>query len=59
MTVIYTCPQCGGDLHEVCLPVNPPKYKVQCFACGWSDNTKEEKVIRIPYEDRFILNGDN
>ena len=55
MTIIYTCPKCGGDLHDICIATYPPKRKLQCFACGWSESTIEDNaIIKIPYiENKF------
>ena len=50
--VIYTCPKCGGDLQELCLTSLPPKYKVVCNSCGWSEIKKSEplEIVRMPYQ---------
>ena len=50
-TIIYTCPKCGNDLHEICLASLPPQYKMECWSCGWSEMKKSEpvEVVRIPY----------
>ena len=50
MTLIYTCPQCGGDLHEECLATYPPQYVIRCFACGWSEKMADNNnIVRVPY----------
>ncbi len=50
--VIYTCPKCGGDLHELCLASMPPQYKMVCNSCGWSEIKKSEplEIVRVPYQ---------
>lgn len=47
--IIYTCPECGGDLDEIVLTSNPPIYKKRCPMCGWEES-KMGEVIRIPYQ---------
>ena len=44
MNIIYTCPKCGADLHDI-MPIN----KKVCFSCGWSSEEEQEEIIRIPY----------
>lgn len=67
MRIIYTCPKCGCDLVDLCLTSNPPKYKKECFNCGWSSEieTQIEEIIRIPFggnsmdfrNDNYTLNN--
>lgn len=49
--VIYTCPKCGSDLHEICLTSLPPQYQMFCPNCGWTEIKHRKSVdpIRIPY----------
>ena len=50
-SIIYTCPECGGDLEETVLTSLPPQYHFSCRKCGWS-HTKKSKCPepkRIPF----------
>ena len=47
--IIYTCPKCGHDLHDLVLASNPPVSKKECWNCGWSWTGESEEVIRIPF----------
>lgn len=49
MKIIYTCPECGGDLQHVLLTSDPPKHQEMCISCGWSSEVEDEVVVRIPY----------
>lgn len=49
MQIIYTCPNCGGDLQEEMLTCDPPIHKKVCHNCGWSHEDPREEVVRIPY----------
>ena len=50
MQIIYTCPQCGHDLHDVMLTCDPPIHRKECIYCGWSHEEEQEQLIRIPYD---------
>ena len=52
MNVVYTCPNCGGDLQIECICTNPPQYRMTCFKCGWVEEEAQEDTIRIPYIPR-------
>ena len=47
--IIYTCPQCGGDLRAVQLTCNPPINQLVCHQCGWQYEEPREDMIRIPF----------
>ena len=47
--IIYTCPKCGHDLHDIVLASNPPISKKECWSCGWSWTGESEEVVRIPF----------
>lgn len=48
--IIYTCPNCGGDLQEIMLASLPPQFKKECPNCGWSHiDSMSEQIIKIPY----------
>ena len=49
--IIYTCPECGGDLQEMVLDSYPPIYKKECLKCGWTENRMDE-TVRIPYQSQ-------
>ena len=49
MQLIYTCPNCGHDLQDICLTSNPPINKKVCHYCGWSVEEPQENIVRIPY----------
>lgn len=49
MEIIYTCPKCGSDLQELCLPSYPPQYQKRCLNCGWVSEIEKSEIIRIPY----------
>ena len=53
--IIYTCPQCGGDLREIMLPSNPPIHQQVCPQCGWQ-HEERESVIRIPFSEQINAN---
>lgn len=52
--IIYTCPECGGDLEPFALTSNPPIYKKRCHKCGWEESSMDE-AIRIPYQSHIPL----
>ena len=53
MNIIYTCPQCGGDLVAVQLTCNPPINRMECPKCGWShEEDRDMSVVRIPYTEK-------
>lgn len=56
--IIYTCPKCGNDLQELCLPSIPPQYKIECFKCGWSKMKYSDPigVKRIQYPENECIN---
>jgi len=52
MPIIYTCPDCGGDLEEMVETRPPYNHRMVCNNCNWVSrklNSFAEKVIRIPY----------
>ena len=49
---IYTCPICGKDLMEVCYPTYPPQYGVECFNCGFKEDTYRDTIERIPFQSK-------
>lgn len=49
--LVYTCPQCGENLAEVCIATNPPKYHKWCLHCGWQSPIEESTVVKVPYEE--------
>ena len=49
MNIIYTCPQCEGDLQELVLTCNPPIYQYICYKCGWKREGEKRTTIRIPF----------
>lgn len=57
--IIYTCPECGGDLWNICITTNPPIEYKQCQQCGWTSDEKREEIIRIPYIKREDGNIDD
>lgn len=64
MMLIYTCPNCGGDLHDIMLACNPPIHQKVCHNCGWSYEDPREEVIRVPFNnindiDLFNIGRDN
>ena len=59
MQIIYTCPNCGGDLSEIMVATNPPIYTKVCHNCGWSVEELREKVVRIPYQENVVLKTQN
>ena len=50
MIVEELCPKCGGTLTDLCLASYPPQYLKECFNCGWTSETKQEEIIKIPYK---------
>ena len=61
MQIIYTCPECGGDLQEQILTSYPPIRKVVCHQCGWSYEYPRDDAVRIPFiypvDDSYNKNG--
>lgn len=49
---IYTCPVCGKDLVEMCYPTYPPQYGVECFNCGFKEDTHRETIERVPFKSK-------
>lgn len=49
MQIIYTCPNCGGDLQEIVLTSNPPQNKKVCHQCGWSYTEPREYTVKVPF----------
>lgn len=49
--LVYTCPQCGENLAEVCIATNPPKYRKWCLHCGWQSTIEESTVVKVLYEE--------
>ena len=49
---IYTCPVCGKDLVEMVYPTFPPQYGVECFNCGFKEETYRDTVNRIPFKSK-------
>ena len=47
--IVYTCPECGNDLHEITLTSYPAQRKIYCSNCGWSITTRDE-IFKIPYQ---------
>lgn len=35
------CPECGTELHHICLTCNPPINKVECPNCGYTKDIRE------------------
>ena len=54
--IIFTCPECGGDLEPFVLTSNPPICKMRCRICGWEGSNDIPETIRIPYQsqDSFV-----
>lgn len=52
--LVYTCPQCGENLTDVCIATNPPKYYKHCIWCGWQSQIEESTVIKIPYQENAV-----
>lgn len=50
--MIYTCPICGKDLVEMCYPTYPPKYGVECFNCGYTEDTYYDTTTRVPFKSK-------
>ncbi|MTH94526.1 hypothetical protein [Roseibium sp. RKSG952] len=50
--VIYTCPDCGGDLTMTVLLTYPVIDSATCKSCG-ADFRKHEETKRIPLPDSF------
>lgn len=59
MQIIYTCPNCGGDLSEIMIATNPPIYTKVCHNCGWSVEEPRESIVRIPYAEEAVLKTHN
>ena len=51
---IYTCPICGKDLIEMCYPTFPPMYGVECFNCGYKEETHRDSITRVPFKSKKI-----
>ena len=51
MTIIHTCPQCGGDLLDIELTCYPPKRTKSCSNCGWqyTFDDDNDKILRVPF----------
>lgn len=48
--IIETCPQCGADLEDLALTINPPIHIKRCPKCGWKYEEREQ-IIRIPFDN--------
>ena len=49
MMVIYTCPECGGDLMPYVITTYPPISACMCLKCGWRWESEREELRRIPF----------
>ena len=49
MIVIETCPNCGADLVNSVVDVDPPIFYKECFSCGWMHRVSSGPVIRVPF----------
>lgn len=47
--VIYTCPECGGDLVDYVIATYPPISAKSCPNCGWRWEDKMDVIKRIPF----------
>lgn len=47
--IVYTCPECGGDLRFSTILTYPPTNITECPFCGWREE-KMEKIERTPYK---------
>ena len=49
MTIVETCPVCGGDLVDEVICTYPAIPSKKCYKCGWSWEGEKEDVVRIPF----------
>ena len=52
--IIYTCPKCGSDLHNVMIATYPPIDSKKCLNCGWEyvyERGDSDDVIRVPFTE--------
>lgn len=48
--IIYTCPECGGDLMNLVLTSHPPIPEKYCMRCGWRwVGHRPDTITRVPF----------
>ena len=50
--IIEVCPECGHDLINITLTTYPPIPTKQCPNCGWSWIGEQDKIIRVPFNEK-------
>ena len=48
--IIYTCPECGGDLVDYVITTYPPIQAKKCLRCGFRWESKTTPVCRIRFD---------
>ena len=56
--IVYTCPQCGGDLIAFVITTLPPITGQKCTRCSWRLEEPQKEIVRIPFEQRMDGDGD-
>ena len=51
--IVFTCPECGGDLRYSDICTYPPIHVAECPVCGWREE-KRENIKRIPYTNSCL-----
>lgn len=55
MIIVETCPKCGHDLIDTSICTLPPIQRKECPNCGWSWESEQEKILRIPFNPDTTL----
>lgn len=55
--VIYTCPECGGDLVDYVITTYPPISAKKCLNCDWRWEDKMDVIKRVPFDPRGREDG--
>lgn len=50
-TVVYTCPDCGGDLIPYVYTTIPPIHAWVCHECGWRHVEESQKFAKVPFPE--------
>lgn len=48
--IVYTCPNCGGDLVDYVITTYPSIQAKKCLRCGWRWESQTSPICRIRFE---------